>query len=248
MFGSLMMFASGVLASSPSSASASATRCSSVRRSGNWARMRPASEMSRSSMSTPAWPREGLDDRQERVRRQCRRLVRVGVDELHQPAPEFVIAWPRRVSAILVPRWPTPHPPAICCAPRTSPTPATPSRWTSTTWRPPPGSRARTSRASSGARSARRRTCYLLTRRLERAAALLRTTDRSIADICFAVGLHERRLVHDELHAHVREVAAAYRASFPPAVPRVVVPSCVVRAYGRPQHRTFREDNGAPGT
>src|SRR5712692_9417328 len=30
---------------------------------------------------------------------------------------------------------------------------------------------------------------YLLTRRLERAAALLRGTDRSVADICFAVGL-----------------------------------------------------------
>ena len=30
---------------------------------------------------------------------------------------------------------------------------------------------------------------YLLTRRLERAAALLRTTDRSVAEICFAVGL-----------------------------------------------------------
>ena len=30
---------------------------------------------------------------------------------------------------------------------------------------------------------------YLLTRRLERAAALLRTTDRSVAEICFSVGL-----------------------------------------------------------
>src|ERR671922_2867390 len=30
---------------------------------------------------------------------------------------------------------------------------------------------------------------YLLTRRLERAAALLRSTDRSVADICFTVGL-----------------------------------------------------------
>src|ERR1700741_1018564 len=30
---------------------------------------------------------------------------------------------------------------------------------------------------------------YLLTRRLERAAALLRATDRSVAEICFAVGL-----------------------------------------------------------
>ena len=30
---------------------------------------------------------------------------------------------------------------------------------------------------------------YLLTRRLERAAALLRNTDRSVADVCFSVGL-----------------------------------------------------------
>src|SRR6185312_11577809 len=30
---------------------------------------------------------------------------------------------------------------------------------------------------------------YLLTRRLERAAALLRTTDNSVAEICLAVGL-----------------------------------------------------------
>src|SRR3954471_11605955 len=30
---------------------------------------------------------------------------------------------------------------------------------------------------------------YLLTRRLERAAALLQTTDNSVAEICFSVGL-----------------------------------------------------------
>ena len=54
MLGSLMMLASGFVASSPSSASASSTRCSSVRRSGNCAMMRPASEMSRVSTSTPA--------------------------------------------------------------------------------------------------------------------------------------------------------------------------------------------------
>jgi len=35
---------------------------------------------------------------------------------------------------------------------------------------------------------------------------------------------------------------AAYRASFPPAVSQVVVPSCVVRAYGRPQHRPAGRD------
>ena len=48
---------------------------------------------------------------------------------------------------------------------------------------------------------------YLLTRRLERAAALLRNTDRSVAEICFSVGLQQRRLVHDQLHPHVRHVA-----------------------------------------
>ena len=60
MLGSLMMLASGVVASSPSSASASGTRWSSVSRSGNCARMRPASEMSRDSTSTPAFPANAL--------------------------------------------------------------------------------------------------------------------------------------------------------------------------------------------
>ena len=94
MFGSLMMFASGVLASSPSSASASGTRCSSSRRSGNCARMRPASEMSRSSTSTPAGAGEGLDDRQQRLRRERGRLVGERVDDLH--ARPSARAAPRR--------------------------------------------------------------------------------------------------------------------------------------------------------
>jgi AraC-like DNA-binding protein len=36
---------------------------------------------------------------------------------------------------------------------------------------------------------------------------------------------------------------AEYRAAHPPAAAFAVVPGCVVRAYGRPQHRTFREDS-----
>ena len=56
MFGSLMMLAAGVLASAPSSARSSDCRCSAVRRSGNWAMIRPAREMSRVSTATPAWP------------------------------------------------------------------------------------------------------------------------------------------------------------------------------------------------
>jgi hypothetical protein len=54
MFGSLMMFASGVLARSPSSARASGMRCPSSRYSGKRAMIRPAREMSRVSTVTPA--------------------------------------------------------------------------------------------------------------------------------------------------------------------------------------------------
>src|SRR4051794_14385437 len=78
---------------------------------------------------------------------------------------------------------------------------------------------------------------YLLTRRLERAAALLRTTDRSITDICFSVGLASVGSFTTSFARIFGRSPSAYRASFPPAVARVVVPSCVVRAYGRPQHR-----------
>jgi hypothetical protein len=35
----------------------------------------------------------------------------------------------------------------------------------------------------------------------------------------------------------------AYRAGLPPASAYAIVPACIVRAYGRPRNRTFREDN-----
>ena len=54
MFGSLMTLASGRVTSSPSSVRSSLTRCSAVRASGNCASTRAATEMSRSSTSTPA--------------------------------------------------------------------------------------------------------------------------------------------------------------------------------------------------
>jgi len=86
---------------------------------------------------------------------------------------------------------------------------------------------------------------YLLTRRLERAAALLRVTDRSVADICFSVGLQSVGSFTTSFKRAYRMTPTAYRAQFPPAAARAVVPSCIVRAYGRPQHRTFREDSAA---
>ena len=70
MLGSLMMLASGVATSAPSSARASPTRCPSVSRSGKPARMRPASEMSRLSTSTPAAaPKAEMIGRKETVAR-----------------------------------------------------------------------------------------------------------------------------------------------------------------------------------
>jgi len=89
---------------------------------------------------------------------------------------------------------------------------------------------------------------YLLTRRLERAAALLRTTDRSVAEICFAVGLKSVGSFTTSFTRTFGAPPTAYRATFPPASARALVPSCVIRAYGRPQVRTFREDVAAAPT
>jgi AraC-like DNA-binding protein len=84
---------------------------------------------------------------------------------------------------------------------------------------------------------------YLLTRRLERAAALLRTTDRSIADVCFSVGLQSVGSFTTSFTRTYGVSPTTYRAAYPPAANHARVPACVVSFYGRPQHRTFREDS-----
>jgi AraC-like DNA-binding protein len=86
---------------------------------------------------------------------------------------------------------------------------------------------------------------YLLTRRLERAAALLRNTDRTVAEICFDVGLASVGSFTTSFKRAHGMTPTAYRAAYPPAASKAVVPACFVRAYGRPQHRTFREDSAA---
>jgi AraC-like DNA-binding protein len=75
---------------------------------------------------------------------------------------------------------------------------------------------------------------YLLTRRLERAAALLRTTDRSVADICMTVGLRSVGSFTTSFGRMYGLSPTAYRARYPPASQRARVPSCVLRAWGRP--------------
>jgi AraC-like DNA-binding protein len=86
---------------------------------------------------------------------------------------------------------------------------------------------------------------YLLTRRLERAAALLRHTDRSVADVCFSVGLSSVGSFTSSFTRTYGMSPTAYRAKYPPAARSAMVPTCVLRAYGRPQRRTFGEDSGA---
>lgn len=80
---------------------------------------------------------------------------------------------------------------------------------------------------------------YLQTRRLERAAALLRNTDRSVADICVMVGLASVGSFTTSFAKVYGRPPAAYRASLPPAALRAPVPSCVLardtrkRAHGK---------------
>ena len=83
---------------------------------------------------------------------------------------------------------------------------------------------------------------YLLTRRLERAAALLRETDSSVAEICFSVGLQSVGSFTTSFTRVYGMSPTAYRAALPPPPDHALIPACVLRAYGRPRSRTFRED------
>ena len=86
---------------------------------------------------------------------------------------------------------------------------------------------------------------YLMTRRLERAAALLRNTDRSVLEICLDVGLVGLGSFTTSFKRHFGRTPTEYRAAFPPAAAQVIVPACYVRLYGRPQHSTNREERSA---
>jgi AraC-like DNA-binding protein len=90
---------------------------------------------------------------------------------------------------------------------------------------------------------------YLLTRRLERAAALLRTTDRNVAEICVSVGLRSVGSFTSSFGRAYGMSPTAYRAAYPPAVRRAIVPTCIYLAYARPKSRLqssrFGEDSRA---
>jgi AraC-like DNA-binding protein len=86
---------------------------------------------------------------------------------------------------------------------------------------------------------------YLLMRRMERAAALLRNTDRRVAEICLNVGLRSVGSFTTTFHRTFGGTPTSYRAAHPPALERARVPTCILLAFARPSSSTFGEDGRA---
>jgi len=82
---------------------------------------------------------------------------------------------------------------------------------------------------------------YLLTRRLERAAALLRMTDWTVGEICVSVGLSSLGSFTTSFKGAFGKTPTAYRASQPQAALEARVPSCVLRTYLRPESARFKK-------
>jgi AraC-like DNA-binding protein len=97
---------------------------------------------------------------------------------------------------------------------------------------------------------------YLLTRRLERAAALLRNTDWSVTEVCLGVGLRSLGSFTTSFTRTFGISPTAYRQAYPPAASRAQLPTCMQLRWGRPARNgqmgagaaadsSFREDRPA---
>ncbi|WP_218956716.1 helix-turn-helix transcriptional regulator [Streptomyces sp. UH6] len=73
---------------------------------------------------------------------------------------------------------------------------------------------------------------YLMTRRVERAKALLRRGDMSVTEVCFAVGCTSLGSFSSRFTELVGETPSAYRARDHSA--DAAVPPCVAKLYTRP--------------
>jgi len=87
---------------------------------------------------------------------------------------------------------------------------------------------------------------YLMTRRIERAKALLRGGDMSVTDVCMAVGCTSLGSFSARFTQLVGETPTAYRARDHGALARV--PGCIAKDLTRPAHKPSRikEKRGAP--
>lgn len=74
---------------------------------------------------------------------------------------------------------------------------------------------------------------YLMTRRIERAKALLRRGDLSVTEVCMAVGCTSLGSFSSRFTELVGETPSAYRAR--PHEELAGIPPCVVRRHTRPR-------------
>ncbi|MGW2602668.1 helix-turn-helix transcriptional regulator [Streptomyces klenkii] len=89
---------------------------------------------------------------------------------------------------------------------------------------------------------------YLMTRRIERAKALLRRGDLSVTDVCFAVGCTSLGSFSSRFTELVGESPSAYRAR--PHEQGAAVPACVAKIFTRPARNAepVRDVEPARGT
>ena len=83
---------------------------------------------------------------------------------------------------------------------------------------------------------------YLSSRRLERAASLLRNTDYSVASICMSVGFASVGSFTSAFGRAYGLTPTHYRAQHLPALIARVIPPCVLHAIDRPQLSRMEED------
>ena len=73
--------------------------------------------------------------------------------------------------------------------------------------------------------------------------AVLKGNGLEVADICFDVGLQSVGSFTTSFTRTYGVSPMRYRAAFPKAADYARIPTCMLRAFGRPRNRTFREDN-----
>ncbi|WP_197038568.1 helix-turn-helix transcriptional regulator [Herbidospora cretacea] len=73
---------------------------------------------------------------------------------------------------------------------------------------------------------------YLMTRRIERAKALLRNGDMSVTDVCFAVGCTSLGSFSSRFTELVGESPSAYRARSHDEA--AAIPACIAKIHTRP--------------
>jgi AraC-like DNA-binding protein len=83
---------------------------------------------------------------------------------------------------------------------------------------------------------------YLSSRRLERAASLLRNTDYSVAHICVSVGFASVGSFTSAFGRAYRLTPTRYRAQHLSALIARLIPPCVLHAIDRPQLSRMEED------